>query len=158
MFTSAPRLYWHYRYWQRQTVGYLRTFDKNKLPNNEMIGYVINDKHPKSIRVACDKYMWVMRYKKAFRYTKKVWAHDEHSECRLGDVVRVQPLGYRVGPWKTYVLVRILHREPRDEEIGQRTSEARNLLLSGRAEPDDPAPTIPSLRAAPADDSPSKPA
>eukprot|EP00971_Amphidinium_carterae_P258987 5139923-Amphidinium_carterae.1 len=145
MFTSFPRLGWHYPYWQRQTAGYLRTFDKNKLPNNEMIGYVINDKHPKSIRVhdlvaastpppclakasarvvsntfelcmlvkvglhtkvACDRYMWVTRYKKAFRYQKKIWAHDEHSECRLGDVVRVQPLGYRVGPWKTYVLVR----------------------------------------------------
>ncbi|CAE7471213.1 rpsQ [Symbiodinium natans] len=102
MWRSPFRLDWHYKYWQRQTAGYLRTFEKNnKLPNNEMIGYVVNDKHPKSIRVACDRYMWVMRYKKAFRFTKKVWAHDEHSECRLGDVVRVQPLGYRLGPWKT---------------------------------------------------------
>lgn len=54
---------------------------------------VLNDKHPKSIRVACDRYMWVQRYKKAFRYTLKVWAHDEQNEARLGDVVRVQPLG-----------------------------------------------------------------
>mmetsp|Transcript_46333 Transcript_46333/g.128930 ORF Transcript_46333/g.128930 Transcript_46333/m.128930 type:complete len:141 (+) Transcript_46333:168-590(+) len=126
---STPRLAWHYKYWQRQTAGYLRTYEKNTLPNNELIGYVINDKHPKTIRVACDRYMWVMRYKKAFRYTKKVWAHDEHSECRLGDVVRVQPLGYRVGPWKTYVLVRTLHREPRDDELGLRTSDDRSLLL-----------------------------
>lgn len=128
MWLSTVRRAWHYKYWQRQTAGYLRTFEKNnKLPNNEMIGYVINDKHPKSIRVACDRYMWVMRYKKAFRFTKKVWAHDEHSECMVGDVVRVQPLGYRLGPWKTYVLSRILHREPRDE-LAPRASEKRNLL------------------------------
>ncbi len=29
---------------------------QNKLPNNDMIGYVINDKHPKTIRVACDRW------------------------------------------------------------------------------------------------------
>lgn len=98
-----------------------------------MIGYVINDKHPKTIRVACDRYMYVMRYKKAFRYTKKIWAHDEHSECCLGDVVRVQPLGYRLGPWKTYVLARVLHRSPRDDDL-IRTSDQRNLLLSNRVD------------------------
>ena len=93
-----------------------------------MLGYVINDKHPKSIRVACDRYMYVMRYKKSFRYTKKVWAHDEFSESRLGDVVRVQPLGYRVGPLKTYVLKEIIHKETRDGTL--RGSDRRNLLLT----------------------------
>ncbi|CAE8732895.1 unnamed protein product [Polarella glacialis] len=139
MLSSPVRFAWHYKYWQRQTAGFLRTYEKNnKLPNNEMIGYVVNDKHPKSVRVACDRYMWVMRYKKAFRFTKKIWAHDEHSECRIGDVVRVQPMGYRMGPWKTYVLVRVLHREPRDDEFAPRGSEKRNLLLSDRVEPDVP--------------------
>ncbi|KAL8274660.1 hypothetical protein Esti_001375 [Eimeria stiedai] len=120
MWRLSPVLqHWHYKSWQRMTAGYLRTFMKNKLPNNELVGYVINDKHPKSIRVACDRYMYVVRYKKTFRYTKKVWAHDEASEARLGDVVRLQPLGYRIGPWKNYLLVRILHKEPRDEEDGE---------------------------------------
>eukprot|EP00392_Amoebophrya_sp_AT5.2_P018876 g19525.t1 len=94
LLASPVHLSWHYKYWQRQTAGYLRTLMKNKMPNNEMVGYVVNDKHPKSIRVSCDRYMFVMRYKKAFRYAKKVWAHDESNEARLGDVVRVQPLGY----------------------------------------------------------------
>ncbi|CDR97465.1 30S ribosomal protein S17 [Babesia bigemina] len=119
IFTSLTRYHWHYKTWQRLTAGYLRTFAKNRLPNNELIGYVINDKHPKSIRVACDRYMYVVRYKKTFRMTKKVWAHDEHKEAKLGDIVRVQPLGYRIGPWKTYVLSRVLHvQDPylRDEE------------------------------------------
>ncbi|KOB61809.1 hypothetical protein PFHG_03545 [Plasmodium falciparum HB3] len=81
--------YWHYKAWQRATAGYLRTFLKNNLANKEMIGYVINDKHPK-------RYMYVVRYKKTFRYTKKIWAHDEKSEAKVGDVVRIQPLGYRI--------------------------------------------------------------
>eukprot|EP00397_Hematodinium_sp_SG-2012_P055438 GEMP01067655.1.p1 GENE.GEMP01067655.1~~GEMP01067655.1.p1 ORF type:complete len:153 (+),score=34.62 GEMP01067655.1:193-651(+) len=133
MLLSQIRHSWHYKYWQRETAGYLRTFMKNKLPNNEMIGYVINDKHPKSLRVACDKYMYVMRYKKAFRYTKKVWVHDEKSEARLGDVVRVQPLGYRLGPWKTYTMVSLLHKQPRDEE-SLRGSDARMLFLADDSE------------------------
>ncbi|EDO08546.1 Ribosomal protein S17 family protein [Babesia bovis T2Bo] len=111
VFTSVARFHWHYKTWQRLTAGYLRTFVKNRLPNNELIGYVINDKHPKSIRVACDRYMYVVRYKKTFRMTKKVWAHDEYKEAKLGDIVRVQPLGYRIGPWKTYVLSRVLHTQ-----------------------------------------------
>ncbi|CAD7926746.1 unnamed protein product [Amoebophrya sp. A25] len=119
-------LSWHYKYWQRQTAGFLRNAMRNKKPNDEMVGYVTNDKHPKSIRVACDRWMWVMRYKKCFRYCKKIWAHDEKNDARLGDVVRVQPLGYRLGPWKTYVLTKVLYREPRDEG-SLRGSDARNL-------------------------------
>mmetsp|Transcript_58753 Transcript_58753/g.157067 ORF Transcript_58753/g.157067 Transcript_58753/m.157067 type:complete len:162 (+) Transcript_58753:2-487(+) len=128
MFRSAPRLFWHYKYWQRQTAGWLMIFHKNNaLPNNEMLGYVVSDKHPKTIKVKCDRYLYVMRYKKSFRKTKPIWAHDEHEEARLGDIVRVQPLGYRLGPWKTYVLAEVLHREPRVEDE-LRGSDARNLL------------------------------
>ena len=128
MFSTASALWsWHYKYWQRQTAGWLRTFDRNKEPLNEMVGYVINDKHPKTVRVACDRYMYVMRYKKSFRYTKKVWAHDENCEARLGDVVRVQPLGYRLGPLKTYVLKDIVQKEVREGAL--RGSDARHLDL-----------------------------
>jgi small subunit ribosomal protein S17 len=102
---------------------------KNKLPNFEMVGYVINDKHPKTIRVACDRYMYVMRYKKAFRYTKKVWAHDERSEAKLGDIVQIQPLGYRIGPWKTYVMRKIIHREGVGLGVRLRGSEVRNMAV-----------------------------
>jgi small subunit ribosomal protein S17 len=96
--------------------------------NNSLLGYVINDKHPKCIRVACDKHMYSMRYKKSFRYTKKVWAHDELSECRLGDVVRVQPLGYRVGPLKTYVLQEIIKKEIANDEKKLRGNDVRNFV------------------------------
>jgi len=127
-FKSLNLLSWHYKHWQRQTAGWLRTFMKNKQPHNEMLGYVVNDKHPKSIKVACDRYIYVMRYKKSFRYTKKVWAHDEASESRVGDLVRVQPLGYRVGPLKTYVLKETIHKDAREGNL--RGSDRRNLLLS----------------------------
>jgi ribosomal protein S17 len=101
---------------------------KSRLPMNEMIGYVDNDKHPKTVRVSCDRYMYVVRYKKSFRYSKHVWAHDENNSCQLGDVVRVQPLGYRVGPLKRYVVASILHKEPRDETV-LRGSDMRNLTV-----------------------------
>ena len=29
-----------------------------------------------------------------------VWAHDERHQAQLGDIVKVQPLGYRIGPLK----------------------------------------------------------
>ena len=126
---TLPLQSWHYKYWQRQTAGWLRVWSRNhESPLNEMVGYVINDKHPKTVRVACDRYMYVMRYKKSFRYTKKVWAHDEGSEARIGDVVRVQPLGYRVGPMKTYVLKEIIKKEVREGTL--RGSDARNLDLA----------------------------
>lgn len=102
---------------------------KNKLPNFEMIGYVINDKHPKSIRVACDRYMYVMRYKKSFRYTKKVWAHDEKSEAKLGDIVQIQPLGYRIGPWKTYIMRKIIYKEGMGGTSQLRGSDVRNMAI-----------------------------
>ena len=94
-----------------------------------MIGYVINDKHPKSIRVACDRYMYVMRYKKSFRYTKKVWAHDENSEAKLGDIVQIQPLGYRIGPWKTYVMRKIIYKEGMGGTEQLRGSDVRNMAV-----------------------------
>ena len=111
-------------------TSFLYTFIvmRNKQPNDELVGYVMNDKHPKSTRVACDRFIYVMRYRKSFRYTKKVWAHDEFSEARLGDVVRVQPLGYRIGPMKTYVLKDIIHKEIREGSL--RGSDARNLHLA----------------------------
>lgn len=120
---------WHYKYWQRETAGWLRTWARNQDGGHpgEMVGYVMNDKHAKTVRVACDRYMYVMRYKKTFRYTKKVWAHDEEGEARLGDVVRVQALGYRVGPMKTYVVKEIVQKEVREGTV--RGSDARSLDL-----------------------------
>eukprot|EP00916_Digyalum_oweni_P019599 GHVL01032658.1.p1 GENE.GHVL01032658.1~~GHVL01032658.1.p1 ORF type:complete len:134 (-),score=14.73 GHVL01032658.1:40-441(-) len=114
---SKPCLRWYYSTWQRTTALYLRTWYKNVLPNNEMIGFVSNDNHPKSIKVSCDRYVYVCRYKKSFRKILNVWAHDEHSEAKLGDVVRIQPLGYKIGPWKKYNLVRIIHRQPANDVI-----------------------------------------
>ena len=102
---------------------------KNRLPNFEMVGYVINDKHPKTVRVACDRYMYVMRYKKSFRYTKKVWAHDENSLAKLGDIVQIQPLGYRIGAWKTYVLRKIIYKEGSGATGRLRGSEVRNMAV-----------------------------
>ncbi len=73
------------------------------------------------------RFIYCVRYKKTFRITKKVWAHDESSDARLGDIVRIQPLGYRIGPWKTYVLNKILFREPRDEVYDEQAKELEDM-------------------------------
>jgi hypothetical protein len=70
-----------------------------------------------------------MRYKKAFRYTRKVWAHDENSAAKLGDIVQIQPLGYRIGPWKTYVMRKIVHKEGVGVSERLRGSEVRNMAV-----------------------------
>jgi len=48
-------------------------------------------------------------YKKYYKQTKKVMAHDEANECRIGDTVRViesRPLSAR----KRWMLVEIVDR------------------------------------------------
>lgn len=72
--------------------------------------------------------MYVVRYKKTFRMTKKVWAHDEQSQASLGDIVRIQPLGYRLGPWKTYTLAKLLHKESNKLNLQKNTTQ-NNLQL-----------------------------
>jgi small subunit ribosomal protein S17 len=48
-------------------------------------------------------------YKKPYKRTKKVMAHDEHNQCRVGDIVKImewRPLSAR----KRWMLVEILQR------------------------------------------------
>ena len=120
---------WRTTFWQRQTTGYIIAQSKNKMQHDQMIGFVTNDAHPRTVEVAVDRYGYAVKYQKSFRYTKYRWAHDEKEECRLGDVVLIQPMGQRIGPWKTHLVVKVLHKEPRDGPNGLRTSDRKNLHL-----------------------------
>ena len=44
----------------------------------------------------------------------------------MGDIVQVEPLGYRLGPMKTYLVSSILHKDARDEG-SYRGSDTRHL-------------------------------
>ena len=72
-------------------------------------GKVISAAMNKSIVVAIERQVAQPLYKKYYKQTKKVMAHDETNECRVGDTVRViesRPLSAR----KRWMLVEIVDR------------------------------------------------
>lgn len=72
-------------------------------------GEVVSDKMDKTIVVAINRRKLHPLYKKYIQVTKKVKAHDEKNECRVGDTVRIlesRPLS-RDKRWR---LVEVLKR------------------------------------------------
>ncbi len=53
------------------------------------VGVVVSDKMEKTITVAIERKVAHPIYKKYFKKTKKLMAHDEKGECRVGDVVKI---------------------------------------------------------------------
>jgi small subunit ribosomal protein S17 len=73
------------------------------------IGYVVSNKMQKSILVAIERKVAHPLYKKYFKKTTKLMAHDEKNECRVGDKVKImetRPLSLR----KKWRLVEILEK------------------------------------------------
>ena len=53
------------------------------------IGVVVKNKMDKSITVAIERKVAHPIYKKYFKKTTKLMAHDEKNECNVGDVVKI---------------------------------------------------------------------
>ncbi len=73
------------------------------------MGTVISDKMDKTITVAVVYNKRHPLYGKVYKITKKVKAHDENNECKIGDVVEImstRPLSKD----KHYRLVRIVEK------------------------------------------------
>jgi len=73
------------------------------------IGTVVSNKMKKSILVAIERRVAHPIYKKYFKKTTKLMAHDENAECGLGDVVKImetRPLSKR----KKWRLVEIVEK------------------------------------------------
>ena len=72
-------------------------------------GKVVGNKAEKTIVVSIERQVAHPLYKKYFKLTTKVMAHDENNECNIGDVVKViesRPLSAR----KRWALVEIIER------------------------------------------------
>ncbi|MDW8018982.1 MAG: 30S ribosomal protein S17 [Chloroherpetonaceae bacterium] len=85
-----------------------RPAEKKSL-KRERIGKVISDKMQKSIVVAIERRVQHPIYKKYFKKTTKIMAHDEHNEAKIGDTVRIvefRPISKR----KSWVLAEIIER------------------------------------------------
>ncbi|MBI5808730.1 MAG: 30S ribosomal protein S17 [Ignavibacteriales bacterium] len=73
------------------------------------IGVVVSNKMQKSIVVAIERKVAHPIYKKYFKKTTKLMAHDEKNECQVGDVVKImetRPLSKR----KNWRLVEIVEK------------------------------------------------
>ncbi|MCX6168606.1 MAG: 30S ribosomal protein S17 [Ignavibacteriales bacterium] len=73
------------------------------------IGTVVSNKMQKSITVAIERQVAHPIYKKYFKKTTKLMAHDEKQECKIGDVVKImetRPLSKR----KNWRLVQIVEK------------------------------------------------
>ncbi len=53
------------------------------------VGVVISNKMQKTITVAIERRVPHTIYKKYFKKTTKLMAHDEKNECNIGDRVRI---------------------------------------------------------------------
>jgi small subunit ribosomal protein S17 len=53
------------------------------------IGVVVKNKMDKSITVAIERKVAHPIYKKYFKKTTRLMAHDENNECSVGDVVKI---------------------------------------------------------------------
>ncbi len=74
------------------------------------IGKVVSNKMDKSIVVEIERRVAHPIYKKYYKKTTKLMAHDPNNECQIGDIVEImetRPLSKR----KRWRLVKILERE-----------------------------------------------
>lgn len=73
----------------------------------EKVGIVTDCKMQKTVTVTVDRQFSHPLYKKVVRRSKRFLAHDEKSECRVGDVVRIEetrPLSRRKR-WRILTIV-----------------------------------------------------
>jgi len=73
------------------------------------VGVVLKNKMDKTIIVAIERKVAHPLYRKYFKKTSKLMAHDEKNECNVGDIVKVmetRPLSKR----KHWRLVEILEK------------------------------------------------
>lgn len=54
------------------------------------VGTVVSTKMQKTVVVTVEKHKRHRLYHKRLRLTRRYKAHDEHNECRLGDIVRIE--------------------------------------------------------------------
>jgi small subunit ribosomal protein S17 len=88
---------------------------KQRGKRKTLIGIVVRDKMDKTRRVDVERLVKHPRFGKYIRRRTKCYAHDEHNETRVGDLVEImetRPLS-RLKHWR---IVRILRRTARPVE------------------------------------------
>lgn len=82
---------------------------ENRNERKTKIGIVVSNKMEKSVVVAIERRVAHPIYKKYFKKTTKLMAHDEKNECNIGDSVKImetRPLSKR----KKWRIVEIIEK------------------------------------------------
>ncbi len=82
--------------------------EKQRGMRKTRVGTVVSDKMNKTVVVAVERKVRHPLYQREIRRTKKFKVHDEHNECREGDVVRImetRPLS-RHKRWRVVEIIR----------------------------------------------------
>ncbi len=82
---------------------------ENKTLRKTRVGVVVSDKMDKSIVVSIERKVAHPIYKKYFKKTTKLMAHDETNQCAKGDLVKIaecRPLSAR----KAWRLIEIVEK------------------------------------------------
>lgn len=73
---------------EQKTLAEQETSSRKKV----LQGVVVSDKADKTITVKTERQIAHPLYKKYYKKSKKVTAHDENNECGIGDIVKVQEI------------------------------------------------------------------
>jgi small subunit ribosomal protein S17 len=72
-------------------------------------GKVTSNKGDKSISVLVERQVQHPLYKKYYKQSKKMHAHDESNQCNIGDVVKIQE-SRPLSKTKKWVLIDVVER------------------------------------------------
>jgi small subunit ribosomal protein S17 len=86
----------------------MTTENANKIIRTE-VGRVLSDKMDKTIVVAIDRAMPHRLYLKRVKKLKKIAAHDEKNECKIGDKVRIRECR-PIAKTKSWILDSVLEK------------------------------------------------
>lgn len=60
------------------------------MPKRILQGVVVSDKQDKTVVVSVERQVMHPVYKKIVKKSKKIAAHDENNQCKVGDRVSIQ--------------------------------------------------------------------
>jgi len=98
------------------------------MPKKVFVGKVISDKRDKTVTVEVTRIMMHPKYKKYIKRRKKFHAHDEHNECRVGDIVKIiesRPLSKT----KRWIVLEILEKAYKPEVEVEGIEDVREVLV-----------------------------
>jgi small subunit ribosomal protein S17 len=83
------------------------------MPKRILKGKVISTKTKKTIKVLIERWKVHPKYKKRFKIHKKVLAHDEKEEAKVGDIVAIQE-SRPISKTKKWRLIKIIEKAEKE--------------------------------------------